>query len=96
MWDMAAGTLAVMEAKGTVMTRFRGEKQWHEMESLVPSWETKAPGMKELRKWAAPLVAGNRQVAPMIAANIRPRFRPLAKLRHLSRNLRPKKRSPNP
>lgn len=96
MWDMAGGALAVMEAKGTVMTRFRGEKQWHEMDSLVPSWETKAPSMKELRAWVAPLVAGNRQVAPMIAANIRPRFRPLAKLRRLARSLRPKKRSSHP
>ena len=39
-WDMAAGALAVMEAQGTVMTRFRGEKQWHPLESLVPTWET--------------------------------------------------------
>ena len=91
-WDMAAGALAVMEAQGTVMTRFRGEKQWHQLESLVPTWETILPTMKELRNWMAPLVAGNRQVAPMIAGNIRPRFRPLAKLRHLSRRLRPRKR----
>ena len=90
-WDMAAGALAVMEAQGTVMTRFRGESQWHRLESLVPTWETKTPTMKELRNWMAPLVAGNRQVAPLIAGNIRPRFRPLAKLRHLSRRLRPRK-----
>ena len=88
MWDMLAGALAVMEAKGTVMTRLGGEKRWHPLESLVPDWETRQPSLKELRNWVAPLVAGNRQVAPLIAESIRPRFRPLAKLRRLSRKLR--------
>ena len=88
-WDMAGGALAVMEAKGTVMTRFRGEKRWHPLESLVPTWEANPPSLKELRQWVAPLVAGNRQVAPMVAANIHPRFRPLAKLRRVARRLRP-------
>ena len=87
-WDMLAGSLAVMEARGTVMTRLGKEKQWHPLESLVPDWETKPPSLKELRKWVAPLVAGNQQVAPLIAHSIRPRFRPLAKLRRLSRKLR--------
>ena len=86
-WDMAAGALAVIEAKGAVMTRLQGEKRWHHLESLVPTWESKPPSLKELRSWMAPLVAGNRQVAPLIAANIRPRFRPLAKLRRLARRL---------
>jgi hypothetical protein len=44
--------------------------------------------MQELRRWVAPLVAGNRKVAPLIANNMRPRFRPVAKLRQLSRRLR--------
>ena len=87
-WDMLAGALAVMEAQGTVMTRLGKEKRWHPLESLVPDWETKPPSLKELRNWVAPLVAGNRQVAPLIAENIRPRFRPLAGLRRLSRKLR--------
>ena len=87
-WDMLAGALAVMEAQGTVMTRLGREKRWHPLESLVPDWETKPPSLKELRNWVAPLVAGNRQVAPLIAENIRPMFRPLAGLRRLSRKLR--------
>ena len=85
MWDMLAGALAVIEAKGTVMTRFGREKRWHPLEALVPDWETKQPSFKELRNWTAPLVAGNSKVAPLIAENIRPKFRPLAKLRRLSR-----------
>lgn len=92
MWDMAAGVLAVMEAGGTVMTRLSGEKRWHPLESLVPTWQEKPPSMKELRSWVAPLVAGNRKVAPLVAENLRPRFRPLAKLQRLSRRLRPSKK----
>ena len=90
MWDMAGGALAVMEAKGTVMTKFRGEKQWHALESLVPGWEAKTPSMKELRGWMAPLVAGNGQLAPLIANNIQTKFRPLAKIRRFTRKLVPK------
>ena len=89
MWDMLGGTIAVQEAGGTVMTRFKGEKNWHPMDSLVPNWDEKPPSIKELRKWVAPLVAGNRHLAPLIAHNMRPRFRPAAKLRHWSRKLKP-------
>ena len=74
MWDMVGGALAVLEANGMVMTRFSKEKRWHPLESLVPSWEDKPPSVKELRGWAAPLVAGNQKVAPLIADNMRRRF----------------------
>ncbi len=89
LWDVAGGALAVLEAGGTVMTRFSGEKRWHPLESLVPTWQAKPPSLKELRRWVAPLVAGNRHVAPLIAQNMRPRFGLAAKLRRLSRRLRP-------
>ena len=49
MWDMLGGVIAVQEAKGTVMTRLSGEKRWHPMESLVPTWNDRAPSLKELR-----------------------------------------------
>ena len=89
MWDMLGGTIAVQEAGGTVMTRFKGEKRWHPMDSLVPNWDEKPPSIKELRKWVAPLVAGKRHLAPLIAHNMRPRSHPVAKLRHWSRKLKP-------
>jgi myo-inositol-1(or 4)-monophosphatase len=89
LWDMLAGALAVQEAGGTVMVRLRGEKQWRPMESLVPAWDEKPPNMKDLRRWVAPVVAGNRQVAPLIAHNMRSRFRLGARLRRLSRRFRP-------
>ena len=93
LWDMAAGVLAVMEAQGTVMARLPGEKRWHPLESLVPNWETQPPSLKDLRRWVAPLVAGNRQVAPLITHSIRPRFRLSAKLRRLWRPIRPKRQA---
>ena len=92
MWDMAAGALAVMEAGGTVMTRSPKEKKWHVMESFVPTWQEKPPTLKELRRWVAPLVVGNDKVAPLLAANLRSRLHPMAKVRRLTKRLRfPKK-----
>ena len=90
MWDMAAGALAVQEAGGTVMTRFRGEKRWRPIDSFIPTWDEKTPTMKELRAWVAPLVAGNRHLAPLIANNVRRRFSLRAKLRPAVRALRRK------
>ena len=87
MWDMLAGALAVQEAGGTVMTRLKGEKRWQPLDSLVPAWERNPPTLKELRRWVAPLVAGNRQVAPLIAHNMRPRFRPVAKAQQVGRRV---------
>jgi myo-inositol-1(or 4)-monophosphatase len=88
MWDMLAGAIAVQEARGAVMTRLAGEKKWRSMESLVSNWEEKPPSLKELRRWVAPIVAGNQQVAPLIAHNLRPRFRLSTRLRRFSRRLR--------
>ena len=95
MWDMAGGALAVQEAGGTVMTRFKGERQWHSLDSMVPTWEEKTPTMKELRAWTAPLVVGNRHLAPLIANNVRRRFSLRAKLRPVVRAFSPKKKQRN-
>lgn len=94
MWDMAAGALAVMEAGGTVMTRSPKEKGWHVMESFVPTWQEKPPTLKELRRWVAPLVVGNNKVAPLLAANLRSRFHPMAKVRRITHRFHwPKKKA---
>jgi len=90
MWDMLGGAIAVQEANGMVMTRFKGEKEWHPMDSLVPDWDEKPPSLKELRQWVAPLVVGNQHLAPLIAHNMRPRFHPVAGIKRWSRKLRPK------
>ena len=96
LWDMLGGAIAVQEANGTVMTRFKGEKAWHPLDSLVPDWEEKPPSLKELRKWVATLVAGNQTLAPLIAHNMRPRFHPVAKLKRWSRKLKPSAANPAP
>ena len=85
MWDMLGGAVAVQEAGGTVMTRLSGRRQWHPLESLVPSWDEKPPTMAELRKWVAPLVAANPTLAPLIAGNLHPRRRPI---RRAMRNIK--------
>lgn len=80
MWDMLGGAVAVQEAGGTVMTRLSGRKQWHPLDSLVPTWDDKPPTMAELRKWVAPLVAANPTLAPLIAHNLHQRRRPLRRM----------------
>ena len=77
MWDMLGGAVAVQEAGGTVMTRLSGRKQWHPMESLIPTWDDNSPTMADLRKWVAPLVAANPTLAPLIANNLHQRRRPI-------------------
>ena len=83
LWDIAGGVLMVQEAGGAVMTRFPKEKQWHPLESLVPGWEDGLPSVKDLRRHKVALIAGNRQVAPLIASSLRHRFRLSAKLPRL-------------
>ena len=80
MWDMLGGAVAVQEAGGTVMTRLSGRKQWHPLDSLVPTWDDKPPTMAELRKWVAPLVAANPTLAPLIAHNLHNRRRPFRRM----------------
>ena len=84
----------MVEAGGTVMTKFRGEKHWHPIECLVPNWEEKPPSMKELRSWVFPLVAGNQKVAPLIADNVKRRFSISSQVRKLYRPLQRKKKKP--
>lgn len=88
MWDMAAGVLMVQEAGGIVMTKLPGQKRWQPLDSLIPNWDEQPPTYQQLRQWTAPLVAGNRPVAPLIAHNLRPRFRPAAQLRQVVAKLR--------
>ena len=88
LWDLLAGVLMVQAAGGMVMTKLPGQKRWQPLDSLIPTWDAKPPTYQQLRQWAAPLVAGNRQVAPLIAPNLRPRFRPLTTLRRYAKLLK--------
>ena len=91
MWDMLGGAIAVQEAGGAVMVRFRGEKNWNPLDSLTLDWEENPPTLKDLRRWVAPVVAGNQTLAPLIAHNMRSRFRPVAKLRRWARSMQRKR-----
>ena len=87
MWDLLAGVIAVQEAGGVVMTKLPGQKRWQPLDNLLPAWDAQPPTYHQLRQWVAPLVAGNPQVAPLIAHNMRGRFRPAAKLRQAGAKL---------
>ena len=94
LWDLLAGVLLVQESDGMVMTKLPGQKRWQTLDSLIPTWEAQPPTYQQLRQWVAPLVAGNRQVAPRIAYNLRPRFRPLPTLRRWAKRVKGN-RNPN-
>ena len=68
-----------------MMARLPGTKAWKPLDTLVPTWDEKVPSMNELRRWVAPLVAGNKQVAPLLASNLKPQFHPIARARRLVR-----------
>ena len=72
-WDVAAGALVVVEAGGSVLLRRRRSRRWEPCTILGPSWESGPPRLKEVRQWTAPLIAGNGEVVPTVAANLRSR-----------------------
>jgi myo-inositol-1(or 4)-monophosphatase len=69
LWDVAGGVLLVSEAGGSVMIRQR--RHWKPMYDLVSSWGDRQATDKELRQWVCPMVAGDAQAVPFIAANLR-------------------------
>ena len=72
-WDVAAGVLAVTEAGGTVLTRYRGDRGWQPLGRLGPPWEPAAPTIKDLRRPVGPFIAGGPEIAALVAANLRRR-----------------------
>ena len=87
-WDVAAGVLVVMEAGGTVLVRHKRSHRWEPLISLGPFWEGGPPSLKGVRNWTAPMIAGNTQVAPFVAANLQRRFPLSARVARLLRKLR--------
>ena len=87
-WDVAAGAMIMMEAGGTVLVRRRRSRRWEPLTSLGPSWEERPPTLKEFRNWMTPMIAGNTQVAPFVAANLQSRFSLSARVVRLLKKLR--------
>ena len=86
-WDVAGGVVIVMEAGGMVLIRQRKGRRWEPATTLGPTWERKPPSFKDIRNWATPVIAGNAQVAPLVAANIRSRLFLLARIARMLRRL---------
>ena len=87
LWDVAAGVLVVMEAGGAVMVGQGRRGGWQPLSLLGPSWDSGRPSTKDVRSWAAPMVAGMADVAPFVAANIRDRSRFGGRVARLVRKL---------
>ena len=81
LWDVAAGAMLVMEAGGLAMRGYkrRGLKslltstRWEAVESLVPSWQSNRPTLKELHRWSAPMVFGSPGIVRYVTANMKTR-----------------------
>ena len=79
LWDFAAGATILSEAGGVVLvgrrsrSLFRGARiSWEPLDSFVPDWRTGETSLGQLRRWSAPLVMGNPQIARYVAANLKP------------------------
>ena len=91
-WDVAAGVLIVAEAGGVVMVRPRRARRWEPLTCLGPSWEEGRPKDKEVRKWVAPLIAGNSTAVSVVAANLERRISLSSRLRRLLLRMRKRER----
>ena len=72
-WDVAAGVVLIREAGGDVLEWRRGG--WRRLQEFVARDGER--GAQALRRWRAPLLAGNPGMVDHLASAIRPRGRPL-------------------
>ena len=78
-WDVAAGVLLVREAGGSVLARNRETGEWEELESFATAGADPAEQEKALRKWARPILAGNRAAVTFLAQHLMIRARSRAR-----------------
>ncbi len=91
-WDMAGGTIIVMEAGGAVMAVSSNRRRWEPLTALGPPWEKGTPTMKEVRNWSASLIVGNAHIASFVGANLRGRYPISARVARIMRRLKRKLR----
>ena len=85
LWDVAAGALIVEEAGGTVLVGQRRSRVWEPIKHLGPSWEDGPPSLKQVRGWTGPVIAGNSEVVPLVAAGLKRRRSLIGRVRRAFR-----------
>ena len=89
LWDVVGG-LAVAAEAGAHIALGRRERRllglaqatrWERVESLVPSWQSGATTMRELRRWVMPVAVGNPAILEMVTSNLRARLATVRRLR---------------
>ena len=94
LWDVAGGVALALEAGAALMV---GERRggfmgmfpsiaWRESRALVDVWTPGETTLRELRRWAKPLILAPPPVARMVSANLR--FKPNPALRFRLRRMR--------
>ena len=78
LWDIVGGVAVAMEAGASLMVGNRGagpmgmfpSLEWRESTALVENWKTNEARVRELRRWARPLVLGSPPVARFVSSNL--------------------------
>ncbi len=78
LWDIVGGVAVAMEAGATLMVGRRRagplgmfpSLEWRESAALVENWKTGETKVRELRRWARPLVLGSPPVARFASSNL--------------------------
>ena len=93
LWDVVAGATLIAEAGGQAMVGRRAgglasllsPTRWEPVGPMVPEWRSGDTTIKELRRWAKPMVFGSPGVVRYVTANMRtgpPLVRRLTRLAH--------------
>ncbi len=84
LWDIVGGVAVALEAGASLMVGRRDSGpmgmfpsfDWRESDTLVEDWRSGETTLRQLRRWARPLVLGNPSVARPVSSGIGWRFRP--------------------
>ena len=89
LWDVAGGVAVAMEAGASLIVGQRSAGPmglfpsitWRESNALVDERQQSRATVRDLRRWARPLILGSPPVAKPVAANLRWRRNPILRLR---------------
>ncbi len=78
LWDIVGGVAVAMEAGAALMVGERAygplglfpTLSWRQSNALVEKWKTNQTNVRELRRWARPLVLGSPPVARFVSSNL--------------------------